>query len=321
MSAAGNVLIPPSKTVSFNAQLKQNDGILVIWLQHALKCQANDALMHLKSFSEYCTGILNAKRRLSIEGIGFFYLDFENNICFEPQPDANFLTQSFGLSPVTLKELDPVVSEPVKKPDFTDRVIHTQVENNNVKPKLTRSYNKLVTPLLVAILCVSILSVLVNNSSIKGELKASLFAENSKGVYKPLPYSEWNILTEPLQPLVYVTDANGIATIDFGATTLAVIMPEGNSKLLSVNRSLSKQHQLKNKEGFEIVLGCFTLVDNAKRMLKKLKQQKINASVSGKNAKAMYVVSSGHFASKEDAVSSLIELKERFPNAWIRKAE
>src|SRR5437868_7519242 len=103
-SASGGLLIPPTKTVTFNVQLKQNDGILAIWLQNTLGCTSNEALAHLKDFSEFCSGILNAKRRLTLEGIGFFYLDFENNVCFEPQQDSNFLTRSFGLTPVSIRE-------------------------------------------------------------------------------------------------------------------------------------------------------------------------------------------------------------------------
>ena len=53
-------------------------------------------------FSDYFTSVLSARRRLSIDNIGFFYLDFENNILFEPQPDTNFLTNSFGLSSISL---------------------------------------------------------------------------------------------------------------------------------------------------------------------------------------------------------------------------
>src|SRR4051812_36740741 len=75
-SPTGGSIIPPSKTVSFNVQLKQNDGILVLWLQNKLACTSSEALSHLVEFSHYCSGILNTKRRLTLDGIGFFYLDF-----------------------------------------------------------------------------------------------------------------------------------------------------------------------------------------------------------------------------------------------------
>src|SRR5688572_27641542 len=93
-SPSGSLLIPPSKTLSFNSQLKQNDGILARWLEKKLGCSMIEATAHLKDFTEFCSGILSVKRRLNLEGIGFFYLDFENNICFEPKQDSNFLTAS-----------------------------------------------------------------------------------------------------------------------------------------------------------------------------------------------------------------------------------
>src|SRR6478609_428978 len=130
-SASGGSLLPPSKTVSFNSQLKQNDGIMALWLQNKLNCTAKEALAHLAEFAEFCTGVLSAKRRLTLEGLGFFFIDFENNICFEPQQDANFLGESFGLAPISLKPLIAEAPEKfkessIKEPVFVDRRIERE---------------------------------------------------------------------------------------------------------------------------------------------------------------------------------------------------
>jgi hypothetical protein len=321
-SASGGLLLPPSKTVSFNSQLKQNDGILATWLQSTLHCSAHEALNHLHDFSEFCTGILNARRRLSLDGIGFFYLDFENNICFEPQQDSNFLTKSFGLGPVLLTEIEPEISEVKKETVFVDRTLHVQEKSfSSAKPK--RNYGKLVSPVLLSILITGLLTLLIINSRISGELRSSLFGENNKGAYTPLNYGELTLATIENRNMAYVADANGIATIDLeNGKRVAVKAVENkfNSRYLNSSKPISRINSSGLKT-FEIVLGCFTVLENANRMANKLAFEQISASVSGKNHKGMYVVSSGAFASKEEALRQLVKLKTGFPHAWIKKVE
>ncbi|PBQ34317.1 hypothetical protein CNR22_21920 [Sphingobacteriaceae bacterium] len=322
-SASGGLLVPPSKTVSFNAQLKQNDGILAVWLQNALKCRANEALNHLTDFSEFCTGILNAKRRLALEGIGFFYLDFENNICFEPQQDSNFLTKSFGLGSVSIKELEITLTEPKKETVFVDRTLHTSEhisEPVNGPVKSRRNYSKIAIPVSLVAVLIALLGLLVNNTQFKGDLRASLYGETTKGIYTPLNYADLSILGSDIKQPTYVADANGIATLELDAKKhIAVKALENSFNTPDLKHSGSTHITNLGSGKFEIVLGCFTVLENAERMVSKLSSKHIRATVSGKNNKGMYVVSNGNYATKEEAITKLIEVKDFFPHAWIKK--
>lgn len=318
-SPSGGMLMAPSKTVSFNAQLKQNDGILAIWLQNTLYCTANEALTHLTEFSEFCSGILNAKRRLSLEGIGFFYLDFENNICFEPQQDANFLSSSFGLTPLSVKPIEEeFVREAKREPEFIDRTLHASDQQVHAVP-VKRSYRRLISPAILSLVFVSLMVLLTINSKINGEMQSTVFGENSGSAYQPIPYSELAITTNNKKQTAYVADANGIATLSLeGSKKFPVkvldtgLLNSGNSSSIS---------ELKGANKFEIVLGCFTVLKNAQRMVKKISGHDIRVTISGKNAKGMYVVSNGSFKTKEQAIAQLQQLQNNFPNAWIKKAE
>lgn len=324
-SATGGRLVPPSKTLSFNVQLKQNDGILALWLQNTLNCSADEAQKHLNDFSEFCAGILNAKRRLSLEGIGFFYLDFENNISFEPQQDANFLASSFGLEPLSLKEPEPeTLPEPEKKTVFVDRGLDT-TSTRQVIPqiKIRRDYNRLITPLLLATLFISLLGLILNNLTIRGEMRSSLTGENYAGAYNPLNYPDMTILNSPAKKQAYVADANGIASIELSEIKkIAVKAVENNFTSSFANADKSKKqtrHPVTN--GFEIVMGCFAIRENAQRMIHKLSDKGVHATITGQNSKGMYVVGKSGFVNKEEAIHKLLEMKELVPKAWIKKAE
>ena len=312
IAASGNVLLPPAKTVGFNSQLKQNDGILSAWLQEKLACSQQEANQHLADFSAYCHGVLQAKRRLNLPGIGFFYLDFENNICFEPQQDVNFLSSSFGLGAVTLHPIEAdKVEEPVKV-KVQDRVI-TEPTPLAVKP--SRSMRKIMVPLLLLGMFSGFVFLMVSSSSMRGKLQASLWSGSERQEYQPISYPPLSLQTPLENKKEYLADANGVAVLELADNT-EVLVKAVETPANTVNNkevpSVNKAHP------FEIVLGCFSVRDNAERMLNKLKGELGQAYISDHLHKGMYVVSASGFTSKDQANSELSGLKSRFPHAWIR---
>ena len=318
-SGSGTGLIPPSKTITFNAQLKQDDSVLVIWLQNSLNCSPAEALVHLHDFAEFCTAILATRRRLSLDGIGFFYLDFENNISFEPQSDANFLTDSFGLTALQLNKIETI--EPVVKNNsvFIDRTTALPEKVTNTQTK--RHYQHLVTPLVLVVVLFSLLIVFVSNNKISGPLRASVFGTNNKGVYEPIPYADLKLIDPEKGNTAYVADANGIATIQLNNKTIAVKAIEFPESNLNHGERSHFRHKksMHSTSQFEIVLGCFTILENANKMADKVSAQNISAIVSEKNDKGMYVVSSGNYGDKESAIADLAIIKNKFPKAWIKQ--
>lgn len=313
-SATGLSLHPPFKTVSFNARLKQNDSILALWLQEQLQCQPSESLEHLRDFSDYCQAVLTTRRRLNMDGIGFFYLDFENNISFEPQTDVNFLTESFGLGTVQIKPLEPVPSEEKEQKIFKDRVIVAPEIRETVRTK--RNYQRVLVPIALLGLLFSLLALFVANTKISGQLRASVMGAENHGLYEPIVYPDLHLVIPARDNSAYVVDANGIATVEVGEKVIPV-------KALSypVDASETIRH---NKYGksfsgkFEIVLGCFAVPENATKMADKISRKHIDVRVSSRNEKGMYVVSTGSFSSKEEAIAGLSSIKPDYPKAWIK---
>lgn len=316
-SSSGTLLLPPAKSVSFNVQLKQNDGLFVQWLQNELKCEAKDALMHLNDFAEYCKSLLQNRGRLTIDGIGFFYLDFENNICFEPQQQANFLTSSFGLTPVSCKELDieiPVKNETV----FVDRKIDATETIKKEEIKKRRNYRKVAIVAVSGALLFSSLVLIISNNKISGRIKASLLGKETKTVYSPVNYSDIKLNDLNISKSDYVADANGIAAIELDNKTISVQAMEVEASTTKVLKHTYASKVNFSHKNFEVVLGCFSVLNNAHKMVKKLSDQQVKAAVSGQNEKGLYVVSGGGYNTKEEALAHLNELKGTFPNAWIK---
>lgn len=319
-SVSKSSILPPSKHLSFNAQLKHNDGVLMTWLQNNLNCDYTQAQQHVIEFSEFCSGLLSTKRRLTFEGIGFFYLDFENNICFEPQADINFLTSSFGLTELSLKELDPETPriEPKRETIFVDRPAPTLAQVPAFKAK-RRPLGKIVMIALLAVFFLSTVSLLITNVGVQGHLRSSLFGASKKGSYQPLNYPEFKLNPYQKENSTYVSNSNDLAVInlDEGKSLVLDLKKNELKPKLGLNSS-QKTKNLQAKE-FEIVFGCFAIRNNALAFARKLSGENIQATVHEKNNKGLYVVSYLGFENKQDAVLELQELKAHYPSAWIKK--
>lgn len=321
-SLDGNSIVPASKTVSFNIQLKQNDGVLTQWLQNYLSCSAAEAIKHVSEFSSYCSSLISAKKRLNMEGLGFFYVDFEANLCFEPLQDTNFLSESFGLGTVHVHVIEDSLneaktSETQKESLFTDRVVIKEMSNEGLKPTPKR-FRHLIQPIVVVSLSLSLLLLVISNLRVSGLLYSSVLGSDTKGLYEPAVYINTPILPSVKGNSGYVADANGIAGFKISdKKSLPVRVIENRAAL---NLSSENSIKLKHKK-FEIVFGCFTVLANAKRMHKDLQSNHLQTSISEKNSKGMYVISKGDFESKEEAIEQLEKLKASYPKAWIKSLD
>lgn len=91
---------PPRKSLLFNKQLINNDGLLISEL-----AQSNDIGFDIaaKAVSEKVAtwnALLKSGSRIELDRVGFLFLDDEKNLCFEQDRFFNLLLESFGLGQV-----------------------------------------------------------------------------------------------------------------------------------------------------------------------------------------------------------------------------
>lgn len=315
------VIFPPQKKVSFNSQIKQNDGVLANWLSIAINCTLSEATEKLLDFSEYCTSLLNAKSRITLEGIGFFYKDLENNLCFEPNEHNNLQTESFGLAPLNLNVIETDSKEIVNRIEKVDKVVGV---DNKVVRNNTR-YQKLILPLLIVVLLTSLLSIALTNNTISGVIKASVFSSSEVEHYNKINYVDLSLKPFESVKSNFVSNSSGYSVIKIGDDKLlAVNMNSDVSSIASEDKTfVSKNYytHTKSKNKFNIVVGCFSILSNAKKMINQLNSKNIEGFVNGKNNKEMFVVCAGSFSNKENALEKLALIKESYPNAWIKSEE
>lgn len=105
---------PPSKQVTFNSQLKNNDGLLANYLAVVSHTTYELAVLSIEKEVETWKKILQTQE-LELKNIGSFSKK-EGVIVFEPFEKVNYLTASYGLAACTLPKTKVIaVDEKSKK--------------------------------------------------------------------------------------------------------------------------------------------------------------------------------------------------------------
>lgn len=111
--------IPPKKIVSFNSNIKSNDGLLANHIALTEKISYDQALSKINYQTNFWTQQLLNKETLFLENIGEILVNSENNWVFKPNHAINYLTDSFGLSsfnsPEVIRE-EKIVEKNIETP-------------------------------------------------------------------------------------------------------------------------------------------------------------------------------------------------------------
>jgi hypothetical protein len=134
---SANSFFPPKKMISFNTNLKNNDGLLANHIAQAEKTSYDYAVSAIQYEVLNWRKALELNGSLSIKNIGDISLNADNNIVFNPLEQTNYLSSSFGLSafisPIIKRELFEQKIEALKD----NTVINLETEE-----KSGRSYLK-----------------------------------------------------------------------------------------------------------------------------------------------------------------------------------
>ena len=112
---------PPKKMISFNAFLKNNDGLLANHIAQAEKTSYEYAVSAIQYEVFNWKKALQENGLFSIKNVGDFSLNADKNLIFTPHDQTNYLTNSFGLS--------AFVSPMVKRELFEQKIEALEEEN------------------------------------------------------------------------------------------------------------------------------------------------------------------------------------------------
>ncbi|MQP25022.1 SPOR domain-containing protein [Flavobacterium sp. LMO8] len=134
VTGSAGSFFPPKKVVSFNANVKNNDGLLANHVALQEKMSYELAVIKIGDVVNEWTYLLQNRNRVVLKNIGEISVNNEMNWVFEPSNTVNFLTDSFGLSSFVspeitrevlkqevedLEEKAPIIFTPERKRDYS----------------------------------------------------------------------------------------------------------------------------------------------------------------------------------------------------------
>ncbi|MFV8365594.1 SPOR domain-containing protein [Flavobacterium sp. XS1P27] len=99
LNESTNSFSPPKKMIAFNANLKNNDGLLANHIALAEKTSYEYAVSKIQYEVFNWKKAFEENELISIKNVGDLRLNSDKNIVFTPYDQTNYLTSSFGLAP------------------------------------------------------------------------------------------------------------------------------------------------------------------------------------------------------------------------------
>ncbi len=294
LNSALHTIYPPQKTIGFNPQIKENDGLLVSALCALNSCTYADAKIELDAWVKEQSNTLLRGEKISWKGIGILFQDRLGKIQFIPDSKGNFSVESFGLEKIILVPVEREVQEPIS-PEVS--VLEKRVEQGS----------KWIWK-AAAVLALPILGV-------------GIFALSHKIESTDWQYASFKLFGTKSRIAAYTPAATrSIPTYTITEETDIVSTPVANETSTVELTSAEEQKTVTvSQKKYEIIVGAFAVSDNAKRLVRELKQKGFNASLSSKKGN-LQLVSSGSVDNYEAALQQLEKAQtEISSSSWLKE--
>ena len=96
---------PPSRRITFNSKIQNNDGLLANFFSEKNKISYNESLKIIHSEVVRWKRFIS-KEPFTIKDIGEFSFNKDENIDFKPDLDSNHFKSSFGLNPIYVNKVE-----------------------------------------------------------------------------------------------------------------------------------------------------------------------------------------------------------------------
>jgi cell division protein FtsN len=319
---------PPFKTILFNPELKNNDGLLANAIAEKENISYSGALAILDDFSKRTLATIQSGSKVELENIGELFLGIEGNILFLQDEKYNYLRNAYGLSSFISPAISRSYRGMAQKP--ATKFVNRREASTQKKPTRIAMLALLLIPLFIVL---GLLSV-------------------NTGVWDGLMNTETGIATATKPESKTRAISNDKAFTDAGNTALQpesareepkTIKPENASFVPEMNieepLELPKDNttdtdtntgttpdqvppppaQTPQQKMYHLIGGSFENIENAEILILSYKEKGYeNSKVVGQAANGFYRVSISAYIKKSEAITELTKVRTSLnPQAWL----
>ncbi len=285
---------PPSKNISFNPDLKNNDGLLVGHIAEKLHISHFNALVRIEKERDEMLFKLDKGDEVFVEGVGTLSHDEQGAIVFQESLEENMLLDSFGFEPMSISEpeqAEPPLEDPepvseTEEPEQTEEEVPNEAPATEeekpaeqTEPKKTapvanseRKEEKKRKPWLFLLIIIPLLAVAVfvfikgfnNGTTDKNEMSSTTVAEE-------LPEEQEVVVPDSLTSDSLATTVQDTSAVSDTVKTA----PE------PIETIAAEQDSIK----YYLVGGSFSVKENADAYLNELQEKGYEAFHVGKKGR------------------------------------
>ena len=296
-----HTLRPPSKSIRFNVNLQEDDGLLANYVSSCESISFASAQIKIERFVSSIQNDLQHKKEARLPKIGVLSVDINGIISFEPDLKVNYLPDAFGLEAIQ----SPAILRKSKGIDLSKQIYQGA---KSIEARKT-SFNWKVAAVLIPLIGLSTyVSFQQEAISDKFANYAYLnpFKEKPAAVYVPRTMEIKEKRIELKETKITTTPKTVLETVKANTEVKAKkTIPAPSVKTTIVSKS------------FHLVAGCFSSKLNANNLVAQLKKEGFEASVIGQNENGLFRVAFQSCVSRELAVSEMKKLKDSGKSTWL----
>jgi nucleoid DNA-binding protein len=282
---------PPVKQISFNRNLNHNDGLLVGRISESAKMNYADVRILVEEFVNDVRKKLSKGEKVVFENIGSFINNHEGNVQFEPDKNANYHLDSYGLTSFHVAPLEGyAVREKVLK--YKDR---EPVRQASIRKILWRA--AVIIPLLTALIVVP--------------LTTDIFKTKTGSAN--------------FNPLANIEFENNRKAVDNSKSPDSILYPDKATVTLKPESSVPVKEEIVlpvegGKDIFCLIAGSFKSETNASLFIKRLEAEGYKPELlNGPNG--FFRVSARRCSDLTEAAKIKDSMSFKYPGTWVARVK
>lgn len=287
-----NSFVPPRKVISFNSNIKTNDGLLANHIALQEKISYESALAKIQTQVVFWLEKLQNKEVLTLENIGEVFSNSENNLVFKPNTSVNYLMDSFGLSGFNSPEI--IRENQIQNTTETISIAQEVVENGILEEEVLEEETPVIS--------------LVQHKSNTNWLKyaAAIAVFSTAGTYGYKMYYDYTIDQKTILVEKAVQEK-----VNQKLQEATFVLP---NPMAAVDLTLEEKPNAK----YHVVAGAYRSEQNANKAMKELISQGFEAHILTKNKYGLIPVAFGSYSNLKEAQQLKLQIKAKDSvDAWL----
>ncbi|WP_018342107.1 SPOR domain-containing protein [Cytophaga aurantiaca] len=310
----------PGRTLSFNAQIKVNDGLLAAEISRKEGISFQEATAMIDEYVKQFNTSLSVFKHYNCNGIGRFFYNVGGKLEFEPDFTINFSSDSFGLTDFIFKPIDRNTFDMTTSPNHrkAKEVSSKEKSEEGAKSKTT-VLAKVLFILMPLVVLIGAAGVVVYNQQSDVSL-GGINIFGSLGSKKEIAVVDSIATIAVVDSVAEVSNEEVMPAVD---TVVAEVTPEVIEAAPVKEVKHKKPATVAASEAtagkYYIIVGAFKNESNADNLYSKLQTENKAAAKLPLDAAGFYKVAVGSFESLEAANAELTNLQGTYSGIWVKK--